>query len=142
MNKLIGLGPSSMLGKMFGSASPKLTKEEVVLCNTILKSDHFQKRFQDKWILVDGYSADDAELVMSYGFKKVISVKELMSLETSASPWIGLDFYEGRTVKLKILRVRNKVLKRYGMTMEELKKELKFSAIIVACHTFKMLSFI
>lgn len=79
---------------------------------------------------------------MSYGFKKVISLKELMSLETTASPWIGLDFYEGMTVKLKVLKVRNKVLKRYGMTMDELKKELKFSAIIVACHTYRMLSFI
>ena len=93
-------------------------------------------------MLIDGYGPDDGELFRSYGFKKVITLKELMSIETTVSPWIGLDYYEGWNVKLKVLATRNKVLKRFGMSMEELKKQLKFSAIIVSCHTYKVLSFL
>lgn len=57
-------------------------------------------------MLVDGFATDDAELAMSYGFRKVISVKELLSLEIGASPWIPCDFYEGWTLKLKVLKTR------------------------------------
>jgi len=42
-------------------------------------------------VLVDGFASDDAKLAMSYGFKKVVSLKELMSVETTACPWIGVD---------------------------------------------------
>lgn len=68
-------------------------------------------------MLVDGYNADDAELARSYGFKKVLSLKELLSLDWTLSMWIGCDFYES---KLDILRTRRRVLKRFGMSLEEL----------------------
>ena len=42
-------------------------------------------------MLVDGYGRDDGELARSYGFKKAISLKELMSLDVTASPAIGID---------------------------------------------------
>ena len=102
--------------------TPKLTKNEVILCTTIFQSAHFLDRFRDKWILVDGIAKDDGEMMRSYGFKKVITLMELMSLETTACPFIGLDYQEGWNVKLKVLATRKKVLKRFGMSMEELRK--------------------
>ena len=42
-------------------------------------------------MLVDGYAADEVALTESYGFTKVITLKELMSLEITASMWIGID---------------------------------------------------
>ena len=80
-------------------------------------------------------------LIESYGFKKVISLLELLSIETKASPWIGLDFQMGWNVKLKVLAARNRVCKRFGMSVEELRNQLKFSAIIVSCNTYKTHSF-
>ena len=61
------------------------------MCHSILRDEHFQRRFADKLILVDGIADDEAALALSYGFKKVISLRELMSLEVTASPWIGPD---------------------------------------------------
>ena len=124
------------------SSTPMLTENEVILCTTVLQGPHFQERFRDKWILIDGFAKNDVEMFLGYGFKKVITLMELMSLETSASPWIGLDYQEGWNVKLKVLATRNRVLKRYGMSMEELRAQLKFSAIITSCHSYKVLSFL
>lgn len=62
-----------------------------MLCQSIFSSKTFQDRFRDKWILVDGYAPDEAALTLSYGFKKCITLKELMSLEVAASPFIGVD---------------------------------------------------
>lgn len=42
---------------------------------------------------------------------------------------------------MAVLRERRKVLKRFGMSMEELKKELKFSAVIVSCLSARIFSF-
>ena len=42
--------------------------------------------------MIDGFAKNDVEMFLGYGFKKVITLMELMSLETSASPWIGLDY--------------------------------------------------
>ncbi len=62
---------------------------------------------------------------------------ELLSIEVTASNWIGIDFYES---KFKILRTRNALCKRFNMTMEELKK-IKFSAVIMSTATPRSLSF-
>jgi len=93
MNAQIGLGGKSLFSKFFGGSAkaPKLTENEIVLCHTILRSESIQKRFANEWVLVDGYASDDAEIAMSYGFKKVITLKELMSVETTACPCIGFD---------------------------------------------------
>lgn len=80
-----------MVGSLFTPRGPKLTADHLFMCSTILKSDHFQKRFSDKWVLIDGYSNDEVALAESYGFKKVISLMELLSLEIYASNWIGAD---------------------------------------------------
>ena len=41
----------------------------------------------------------------------------------------------------KVLQTRRGVLKRFGMSMEELKKELKFSCVILNGATHNLLSF-
>ena len=115
MNKQIGLG------KGWINKTPRLTQREVLLCTSLLRSEHFQRRFRDKWVLVDGFQDDEVPLFESYGFKKVISLLELLSLETKASPWIGLDFQMGWSVKLKVLAARRKVCRRFGMSAEELR---------------------
>ena len=104
MNKLIGL-----------SGQGRITENEVVLCHTILKSKHFQDRFRDKWILVDGFSRDESALAMSYGFKKVISVKELQSLTPHINAHSILDFWMSKEAMQK---TQQAVCKRYGMTAE------------------------
>ena len=83
LNKPIGL-----------SGDARITGKEVILCHTIFYSPHFQDRFADKWVLVDGIAPDEVKLAMSYGFKKVISLKELMSLSFWLSSLAFFDFYE------------------------------------------------
>ena len=93
LNEILGLAPSFM-GRMvtFGSGSgPKITSREMTMCQTVLKSKYFLDRFRDKWVLVDGYAQDDVGILESYGYRKVISLKELLSLEIYASMWIGVD---------------------------------------------------
>ena len=75
--------------------------------------------------------------MQSYGFKKVVSLMELLSIEVTASNWIGIDFYES---KFKILRTRSALCKRFNMTMEELKK-IKFAAVVMSTATPRSLSF-
>ena len=41
MNKQFGLGQESMLGRMFRTPTPKITENEMILCHTILRSEHF-----------------------------------------------------------------------------------------------------
>ena len=43
--------------------------------------------------MVDGFSSDEAKLTMGYGFKKVISLKELMSLSKHLNAHAIFDFW-------------------------------------------------
>ena len=140
LNQICGLESTSFISKMlpFSSSGPKLTANEVLLSQSILKSDHFQKRFANKLVLVDGYSSDEVALMKSYGFNQVITLKELLSLEVTASGWIGPDFYES---KLSVLSARRAVCKRFNKTMDELKASLKFAAVIMSTATPRSLSF-
>ena len=104
MNTVIGL-----------SGQGSITGNEVILCHTILKSKHFQDRFRDKWVLVDGFARDEAKLTMSYGFTKVISVKELMSLTKHINAHYLFDFWGSKEA---IEKTKEAVCKRYGKTPE------------------------
>ena len=42
--------------------------------------------------MVDGFTSDEAKLTMSYGFKKVISLLELMSLSPHLNAHAIFDF--------------------------------------------------
>ena len=42
--------------------------------------------------MVDGFTSDEAKLAMSYGFKKVISLMELMSLSPLLNAHAIFDF--------------------------------------------------
>jgi len=52
--------------------------------------------------------------------------------------YVHLHSYES---KLKVLKTRSRVLKRFKMTQEQLLKELKFSCVIMNCATHRILSF-
>jgi len=93
LNTILGLGKSkSLLGSIFGgSKGPAITEKEMILSHTIFKHPSILNRFKDKWVLVEGYHKNDAELTMSYGYKKVISVQELTSLDYTVSPWMPID---------------------------------------------------
>ena len=94
----------------------------------MLKDKSIQDQFADKFVLIDGMSADDVMIAESYGFKKVITVLELMTLYPTASP-VGLfDFFMSQELFSK---VHKGLLARYKMTAEELKSQLKFAAIFV-----------
>ena len=61
------------------------------MSTSLLASDKFTNRFADKMVLVDGYSRDDLAIMQNYGYKKVITLKELLSLEVDVSIFTGLD---------------------------------------------------
>lgn len=91
MNKQFGLVAKSFLGRMLSSGTTKLEEKHVMLSSTILACESIQKRFSDKMVLIEGYAPDEVEVFKNYGFKKVITLKELMSIETGVSMWIGID---------------------------------------------------
>ena len=45
-----------------------LTPDQMVQCHTVLNDKSIQDKFADKFVLVDGISADDVALAESYGF--------------------------------------------------------------------------
>lgn len=61
-----------------------------MLCHTPFFGSEFDK-YRDEFILIDGYSKDDIGLAHHYGFKKAISVLELLALYPKASPTAILD---------------------------------------------------
>ena len=65
--------------------------------------------------MVDGFYKDEAKLAMSYGFKKVLSLKELMSLSKNISPCMIFDFWGN---KEDIEKTQKAVCARYDMTPE------------------------
>lgn len=66
-------------------------------------------------------SKDDAGLAMSYGFQKVITLPELMSLYPEISPMLMVDFYGSQS---KIDSAKSGLLARFGMTEGEFKAQL------------------
>ena len=56
------------------------TEDQIVQCHTVLNDKSIQDKFGDKFVLVDGVAADDVMLAESYGFKKVVTVLELVTL--------------------------------------------------------------
>ena len=82
---------------------------------------------------------NEVEIAENYGFKKVVTVLELLTLYPTASP-VGLyDFFMSEELFQK---VHKGLLARYKMTADELKAELRFDAIIVIHATLRALSFI
>ena len=116
----------------------ELTADQIVQCHTVLKDKSIQGRFGDKFVLVDGIAADDVKIAESYGFKKVVTVLELLTLYPTAGPAGLYDFFMSDKM---FQNVHKGLLARYGMTADELKNQLKFAAIFVLQGTFKALTF-
>ena len=49
-------------------------------------------------MLVDGIAADDVKIAESYGFKKVVTVLELLTLYPTAGPAGLYDFFMSNTM--------------------------------------------
>ena len=79
-------------------------------------------------VLIDGDSEDNAELAQSYGFKKVITLNELMALYPELSPNIS-DSH------INIFETKARLLKRYSLSEAQFKKNLCINAIFVLCFT-------
>ena len=90
-------------------------------------------------MLIDAAGPNEVEIASSYGFKKVITLLELMTLYPSLSPLGIYDFFMSEQY---YKQVHQAVLSRYGMTADELRSQLQFSAIVIIHGTFKTLSFV
>ena len=86
----------------------------------MFRSKAIQKKYSDRLVLVDGSSKDDIALAMSYGFKKVISLKELIALYPNIDTVTGNDICKPKN-RSKIVQ---NLLKRFGMTEVEFKESL------------------
>ena len=57
----------------------------MILCSTVLNDPAFNK-YKNEWVVVESFSADDAALAASYGFKKAITMHELCALYPTLCP--------------------------------------------------------
>ena len=76
--------------------------------------------YSDRLVLVDGSSKDEIALAMSYGFKKVISLKELIALYPDIDTVTGNDICKPQDRS----EIVQNLLKRFGMTEVEFKESL------------------
>ena len=81
----------------------------------MLKDKTIQDQSADKFVLIDGIAADDVMIAESYGFKKVVTVLELMTLYPTASPLGLYDFFMSKELYQK---VHKGVLTRFGMSAD------------------------
>jgi hypothetical protein len=124
---------------MFGfEEGSGLIKDHMYMCTTPLQDEKYMRKYADKFVLVDGFSADDVGLANGYGYKKAVSLLELMALYPSVSPVAMKDFFMS---KERLQKAKEAVLARFGLSEDELKKQLKFSAVIIFCSTFRVCSF-
>ena len=72
-------------------------------------------------MLIDAVGPNEVEIASSYGFKKVITLLELMTLYPSLSPLGIYDFFMSEQY---YKQVHQAVLSRYGMTADELRSQL------------------
>ena len=119
---------------VFGSDAPQgpgqhiFKPEQLVECHTPLKT--LLPAFHDKFVLVAGYK-ETIEAIHDYGFKKAIHSEELLGLIPEIAP------LPTRTMPESLLTARKEaVLKRFGMTREELLEQLKFDALFIACDVY------
>ena len=90
----------------------------MVVANTIYRSTCFNE-FRDKIVLFAGETdsnEEELELAHSYGFKKAITLLEVLSVVADVSDWALREFNNDETKKDKI---KNDLLKRFGQTEEE-----------------------
>ena len=81
------------MNDMIGLKEPlQLSEGKVVQGHTALKDKQIQEKCGDQFVLVDAMVPNEIEIALSYGFKKVISLLELLTLYPKASPVGLVDF--------------------------------------------------
>ena len=89
------------------------------MSHTVLMDDEVLNKYRDKWVLVEGHPlANNIEIAANYGYKKLISLRELMVLYPTVSPLIGLDFMLNGEAQKKTLE---DVLARFKLSADELR---------------------
>ena len=73
------------------SRTGQLTEKELIQSHTVFSDPSFLEKYQDKWILVEGLGYEDVKIAESYGYKKAISLMEVMSLYPTAAPTAIVD---------------------------------------------------
>jgi hypothetical protein len=116
----------------------KFEVHNVITCNTIFGSKMIQDKYSDKMVLIEGCTKDDLGLAAQYGFKKVITGLELMSLYPNMCTMTMLDFF-GSIDKLN--KTKEGLLTRHNMNESEFKAKLQIQAVIMFCMTTKSWSF-
>lgn len=91
INKTLSLKKPSLLGLMKGQKDYSIGEDNMVLCETVLTSPHILERFQDKWVLVDGVLSYSEQIATKQGYKKVITLLELLSLYPEITALVYFD---------------------------------------------------
>ena len=68
------------LNKLIFDKEPILQEEHLLLSHTVLRDEAILKKYRDKYVLVDSLAPNPIEIVENYGYKKVVSLIELMVL--------------------------------------------------------------
>ena len=68
------------LNKLIFDKEPILQEEHLLLSHTVLRDEAILKKYRDKYVLVDSLATNPIEIVENYGYKKVVSLIELMVL--------------------------------------------------------------
>lgn len=57
-----------------------LTEKELLLGSSVYRDPSIVGEYRDKLVLIEGYSSDDVAIAKNYGFTKVITLLEVLSL--------------------------------------------------------------
>ena len=77
---------------LFGDEKAGLvTEEHVIQSHTIFKDEKLLSRYQNKFVLVDCVAPNVIEIAANYGYKKLISLKELFALWPEVNPSVAQD---------------------------------------------------
>ena len=73
-------GKVDSLNKLIFDKEPILQKEHMLQSHTVLNDESILNKYRNKYVLVDSMAADPIGIVENYGYKKVISLIEMMLL--------------------------------------------------------------
>lgn len=86
------------------------------------------REFEDKYVLVDGWiETGCVDIAFSYGYKKAISNNELCALYPDCIKYDFKHYFPKDRVK----KLTDELSHRLNMGLDEIKNDLKFSAIII-----------
>ena len=66
--------------------SGPLKLDHLIMSHTVFEDELLLNRYRNKFVLVESSAPNCVEIVQNYGYKKIISLKELMVLYPTISP--------------------------------------------------------